>query len=38
MATYKAFTQEWLDAWKRKIAESQEYKEIAKDWEGSVCA
>jgi putative sterol carrier protein len=36
MATYNAFTQEWLDAWKRKIAESQEYKEIAKDWDGSV--
>ncbi|MGZ4932698.1 MAG: hypothetical protein ACXV46_07915, partial [Halobacteriota archaeon] len=36
MATYKAFTQEWMDAWKQKIDESQEYKELAKDWEGSV--
>ena len=36
MAAYKAFTQEWLDAWKEKIAGSAEYKEIAKDWEGSV--
>lgn len=36
MATHKAFTQEWLDAWKQKIAGSQEYKEIAKEWEGSV--
>jgi hypothetical protein len=34
MATHKAFTQEWLDAWKQKIAGSQEYKEIAKEWEG----
>jgi len=29
-------TQEWLDAWKQKIAESKEYREIAKNWEGSV--
>jgi putative sterol carrier protein len=36
MAVYKAFTQEWMDAWKEKIANSKEYKEIAKDWEGSV--
>jgi putative sterol carrier protein len=36
MATYKALTQEWMDAWKEKIAGSKEYKEIAKDWEGSV--
>jgi len=36
MATYKAFTQEWMDAWKQKIDESQEYKDLAKDWEGSV--
>jgi putative sterol carrier protein len=36
MGSYKAFTQEWMDAWKLKIAESKEYKEIAKDWEGSV--
>jgi putative sterol carrier protein len=34
--SYKAFTQEWMDAWKEKIAQSKEYKEIAKDWEGSV--
>ncbi|MDD4357729.1 MAG: SCP2 sterol-binding domain-containing protein [Smithellaceae bacterium] len=36
MAGYKAFTQEWMDAWKEKINGSKEYKEIAKDWEGSV--
>lgn len=36
MAGYPAMTQEWLDAWKRKISESKEYKEIAKNWEGSV--
>jgi putative sterol carrier protein len=36
MTAYKAFTQEWMDAWKQKIVESQEYKEIAKNWEGSV--
>jgi putative sterol carrier protein len=36
MSSYKAFTQEWMDAWKQKIAASKEYKEIAKDWEGSV--
>jgi putative sterol carrier protein len=36
MTAYKAFTQEWMDAWKEKIAGSKEYKEIAKDWEGSV--
>ena len=36
MAAYKAFTQEWMDAWKEKIAGSKEYKEIAKEWEGSV--
>lgn len=36
MARYQAFTQEWLDAWKKKTAESKEYKEIAKNWEGSV--
>ncbi len=36
MTAYKAFTQEWMDAWKQKIVESKEYKEIAKDWEGSV--
>jgi putative sterol carrier protein len=36
MAAYKAMTQEWLDAWKEKIATSAEYKEIAKNWEGSV--
>ena len=32
MSSYKGLTQEWLDAWKQKIAESKEYKEIAKDW------
>ncbi len=36
MMAYKAMTQEWLDAWKEKIAGSKEYKEIAKNWEGSV--
>ena len=36
MTVYKAFTQEWMDAWKEIIAGSKEYKEIAKDWEGSV--
>ena len=34
--SYKAFTQEWMDAWKKIINESKEYKEIAKEWEGSV--
>jgi putative sterol carrier protein len=36
MAGYKAFTQEWMDAWKERINGSKEYKEIAKEWEGSV--
>lgn len=36
MAGLKAFTQEWMDAWKKKMVEDKEYKEIAKDWEGSV--
>ena len=36
MTAYKAMTQEWLDAWKQKIATSAEYREIAKNWEGSV--
>lgn len=36
MTAYKAFTQEWMDAWKQKIVESKEYREIAKNWEGSV--
>jgi len=36
MAGYKAFTQEWMDAWKEIINSSKEYKEIAKEWEGSV--
>ncbi len=36
MSSYRAFTQEWMDAWKEKIAGSKEYREIAKDWEGSV--
>ena len=31
MAGYKAFTQEWMDAWKEKINSSKEYKEIAKE-------
>jgi putative sterol carrier protein len=34
--SYKAFTQEWMDAWKKIINGSQEYREIAKEWEGSV--
>jgi putative sterol carrier protein len=33
---YKAFTQEWMDAWKKIINGSKEYREIAKEWEGSV--
>lgn len=33
---YKAFTQEWMNAFRQKIADSAEYKEIAKNWEGSV--
>jgi len=33
---FKAFTQEWMDEWKKTINASKEYKEIAKDWEGSV--
>ena len=28
MAKYNAMTQEWLDAWKQKISESKEYREI----------
>jgi len=36
MAAYGAMTQEWLAAWKQKISDSQDYKEIAKNWEGSV--
>ncbi|HOG82943.1 MAG TPA: SCP2 sterol-binding domain-containing protein [Smithellaceae bacterium] len=36
MTAYNAFTQEWMDAWKEKINSSKEYKEIAKEWEGSV--
>jgi putative sterol carrier protein len=36
MAKYQAWTQEWLDALKQKIATSAEYKELAKNWEGSV--
>ena len=34
--SYKAFTQEWMDAWKIIINGSKEYREIAKEWEGSV--
>ncbi|MFZ1036275.1 MAG: SCP2 sterol-binding domain-containing protein [Smithella sp.] len=34
--SYKAFTQEWMDAWKKIINGSKEYREIAKEWEGSV--
>ena len=36
MAKYQAWTREWLDALKEKIASSAEYREIAKNWEGSV--
>ena len=36
MAGYRAFTQKWMDAWKEKIAGSPEYREIARNWEGSV--
>ena len=31
-----ALTQEWLDAYKAAIIADPEYKQIAKDWEGSV--
>ena len=36
MAKIKAFTQEWMDAYKAAIVSDPDYKEIAKDWEGSV--
>jgi putative sterol carrier protein len=36
MARYQVMTPEWLEAFKQKIAGSAEYKEIAKNWEGSV--
>ncbi len=31
-----ALTQEWMDAYKAAIVADPEYKQIAKDWEGSV--
>ncbi len=36
MAKVKAMTQEWMDAYKAAIVADPEYKQIAKDWEGSV--
>jgi putative sterol carrier protein len=36
MAKVKAMTQEWMDAYKAAIVADTEYKQIAKDWEGSV--
>ncbi len=36
MAKIKALTQEWMDAYKAAILADPEYKEVAKDWEGSV--
>ena len=36
MAAHRAMTQGWLEAWKEKIAQSSQYREIAKNWEGSV--
>jgi putative sterol carrier protein len=36
MAKVKALTQEWMDAYKAAIVADPEYKQIAKDWEGSV--
>jgi len=36
MPKLQAFTQEWLNAFRQQIADSQEYREIAKNWEGSV--
>jgi putative sterol carrier protein len=32
----KALTQEWMDAYKAAIVADPDYKQIAKDWEGSV--
>ncbi|HPL64370.1 MAG TPA: SCP2 sterol-binding domain-containing protein [Syntrophales bacterium] len=36
MAKLKAFTQEWMNAFRQRIADSKEYREIAGNWEGSV--
>ena len=36
MAKVKALTQEWMDAYKAAIISDPDYKQIAKDWEGSV--
>ena len=36
MAKVKALTQEWMDAYKAAIVSDPDYKQIAKDWEGSV--
>jgi putative sterol carrier protein len=36
MAKVKALTQEWMDAYKTAILADPDYKQIAKDWEGSV--
>ncbi len=36
MGKIKAMTQEWMDAYKVAIQADPEYKQIAKDWEGSV--
>ncbi|HOJ13800.1 MAG TPA: SCP2 sterol-binding domain-containing protein [Deltaproteobacteria bacterium] len=36
MGKIKAMTQEWMDAYKAAIEADPEYKEIAKNWEGSV--
>ncbi len=36
MGKIKAFTQEWMDTYKAAIVSDPDYKQIAKDWEGSV--
>jgi len=36
MAKVKAMTQEWMDEYKKAIVADPDYKQIAKDWEGSV--
>jgi putative sterol carrier protein len=36
MGKVKAMTQEWMDAYKAAIMADPEYKDIAKNWEGSV--
>lgn len=36
MPRKKAMTQEWMDAYKAAIVTDPEYREIAKEWEGSV--